>query len=86
MSPPLKYWKLLLISPADGVACTVLIIPADLFMGHIYLQYILLLFTLYHGTLLGSMYQKIKLQRLNKPTDKTKNLLSLHNSPRPLKI
>lgn len=30
--------------------------------------------------------KKIKLQRLNNIADKSKNLLSLHNSPRPLKI
>lgn len=37
MSPPFKHWKLLLIPPPDGVACTVLMLPADV----IYLDCIL---------------------------------------------
>lgn len=59
-------------------------IPADLFMGLIYLQ-CRLCFYLISFYLVQSI-KKIKLQRLNNIADKSKNLLSLHNSPRPLKI
>jgi len=36
--------------------------------------------------LLGSVNQKFEFQKLSKITDKTKNILSLHNSPRHLTI
>lgn len=73
MSPPLKYWKLLLISPADGVACTVLMIPTDLLMGFIYLQYMLCFLSNIMELYLVQSIKKIKLQRLNNITDKAKN-------------
>ena len=79
-----KQWKLLLISPPDGVARTALMIPADKWF--IYLQCLLNSWLILWNHFYSVQNQKIQFQRQNKLTDKTENFLSLHNSWRPLII
>lgn len=67
-----------MISPPDGVACTVLMILPD--MTYLFGVHTVLLANFMELSLLGPVNQKLKFQRLNKITDKTKNNLSLHNS------
>lgn len=79
-----KHWKLLLISPPDGVAHTALMIPADTWF--IYLEWLLNSWLILWNHFYSFQKSKIHPQRLNKITKKTENLLSLHNSWSPLII